>query len=275
MLGGRQVRLGQHLAERAALLGQVDRLRAGAHDRHPGVLEGLGQPQRGLPAELDDHAGDRAGLAFGVHDLEHVLAGQRLEVEPVGGVVVGGDGLGVAVDHDRLVARVRQRHRRVHAGVVELDALADPVRTAAQDQHRRPGPRLHLGLVVVGAVVVRRPGGELGRAGVDRLVDRPDAEGPADAADHVLAQVPEAGDLGVGEAVPLGRPQHVRGQLGGRSRSWSPPRSAAPADRRTRDRSWSPRTPARGSRRPAAPASPPPAARRAAGTPPRAGRQLA
>ena len=52
MLGRRQAGFGQHPAERAAVLGQVDRLRAGADDRHAGVLEPLRQPQRGLPAEL-------------------------------------------------------------------------------------------------------------------------------------------------------------------------------------------------------------------------------
>ena len=50
---------------------------------------------------------DRAGLLLGVHDLEHVLEGERLEVEPVGGVVVGRDRLRVAVDHHGLVARRR------------------------------------------------------------------------------------------------------------------------------------------------------------------------
>ena len=94
----------EHPAERAALLGQVDRLRRGADDRHAGVLEPLREAERRLAAELADDAGDRAGLLLGVHDLEHVLEGQRLEVEPVGGVVVGGDGLGVAVDHHGLVA---------------------------------------------------------------------------------------------------------------------------------------------------------------------------
>ena len=39
----------------------------------PGVLEGLREPQRGLPAELDDDPGDRSGRPLGVHDLEHVL----------------------------------------------------------------------------------------------------------------------------------------------------------------------------------------------------------
>jgi hypothetical protein len=66
------------------------------------------------------------------HDLQHVLQGQRLEVEAVRGVVVGGDGFRVAVDHDGLVPVLAQRQRRVHAAVVELDALADAVGTAAQ-----------------------------------------------------------------------------------------------------------------------------------------------
>ena len=128
MLGRGQAGLGEHPAERAAVLGQVDRLGLGAEDRHAGVLEPLRQAERGLPAERADHAGDRAGLLLGVHDLEHVLERQRLEVEPVGGVVVGRDRLRVAVDHDGLVAGLAQRHHRVHARVVELDALADPVR---------------------------------------------------------------------------------------------------------------------------------------------------
>jgi hypothetical protein len=55
-----------------------------------------------LPAELDDHAQELAPRHLDVADLQHVLDGQRLEVEPVGGVVVGGDRLRVAVDHDRL-----------------------------------------------------------------------------------------------------------------------------------------------------------------------------
>src|SRR6478609_8937192 len=45
----------------------------------------------------------------------------------VGGVVVGGDRLRVAVDHHGLVAGVAQREGGVDAGVVELDALADAV----------------------------------------------------------------------------------------------------------------------------------------------------
>ena len=78
--------------------------------------------------------------------LEHVLGGQRLEVEAVGGVVVGRDGLRVAVDHDRLEADLAQREGGVAAAVVELDALADAVRPAAQDDGLLPVGRLGLAL---------------------------------------------------------------------------------------------------------------------------------
>jgi hypothetical protein len=117
--------------EAAAVLGEVDRLRQGAVDRHAGGLEPVGELQGGLPAELDEHAGRRgraAGGCLGVVDLEDVLEGERLEVQPVGGVVVGRDRLGVAVDHDGLVAGLAQGVDRVDAAVVELDALPDAVR---------------------------------------------------------------------------------------------------------------------------------------------------
>ena len=70
-------------------------------------------------------------------DRHHVLERQRLEVEPVGRVVVGRDRLGIAVDHHRLEALFAEREGRVTAAVVELDALADPVRPAAEDDDLR------------------------------------------------------------------------------------------------------------------------------------------
>ena len=49
VLGCRQVRVREHLAERAALLGQMDRLRRGADDRYTGVGEPLRQAERVCP----------------------------------------------------------------------------------------------------------------------------------------------------------------------------------------------------------------------------------
>ena len=140
-------------AEGLAVLGGVDRLGARSQDRHPG----LGQPGRHgqwcLTTELDDDTGYGSGCQLGLVDLDDVLEGQGLEVEPVGDVVVGGDGLRVAVDHDGLVA-IGQGHRGVNTGVVELNALADPVRTRAQDDDGLTLAGCHLGLQVVAGVEV-------------------------------------------------------------------------------------------------------------------------
>ena len=112
----------------------------------PSASQRVGELQRGLAAELHDHAVQRAVLLLDAQDLHHVLEGQRLEIEPVRGVVVGRHRLGVAVDHDRLVARVGQREAGVAAAVVELDPLPDPVRAAAEDDDllavARAAPRI-------------------------------------------------------------------------------------------------------------------------------------
>ncbi len=143
-------------------------------------------------------------LRLGVEHLEHVLERQRLEVQAIAGVVVGGDGLGVAVDHDGLVAGIRQRERRVHARVVELDALADAVGARADDHDLGAIRRRHLGLEVVARVVVGRERRELPRARVDRLVDGSQSEGMTDAAHVGLGESPtQLRHLGIAEAVLL------------------------------------------------------------------------
>ena len=121
----------QHLGELLAVLGVFDRIDARADDRHARVGKRPGQVQRRLPAELHDHA---VGLDA-VADIEHVFGGQRLEEQQVAGVVVGRDGLGVRVDHDRLDAQLAEGEAGVAAAVVELDALADAVGPAAEDHH--------------------------------------------------------------------------------------------------------------------------------------------
>src|ERR1051325_2723815 len=73
---------------------------AAGEERHLGVFQRLGELQRGLAAELHDDAVQGAVRLLGVDDLQHVLGGERLEVEAVGGVVVRRNRLRVAVDHD-------------------------------------------------------------------------------------------------------------------------------------------------------------------------------
>ena len=145
--------------EAVAVLGEVDGLGLGAHDLDAGRLEAVREVDGRLAAERDD---DALGL-LGLHDVHHVLEGERLEVEAVGGVVVGRDRLGVAVDHDRLEAARREGVARVDAAVVELDALADAVGARREDQHARPlGVRALGGAAgLVGQVVVARAGRKL------------------------------------------------------------------------------------------------------------------
>ncbi len=119
---------GQRL-EAPTIFGQVDRVGRGAEDRDPGLLEAARQLERRLPAELHHHA-DRL---LDVHDLEHVLERERLEVQRVGDVEVGGDRLRIGVHHHGAIAQLAERQRRAHAAVVELDTLPDAVGAAAEN----------------------------------------------------------------------------------------------------------------------------------------------
>ena len=201
--------LGEQLLEPAPVLGQVDGVRRGAEDRDFRGLERVRQLERRLAAELHDHAEQAAAGLLDAGDLDHVLGGQRLEIEPVGGVVVGRDRLRVAVDHDGLDARVLERVGGVNAAVVELDALADAVRAAAQDDHlvAVAGVGLALGRarpgVLVGRIHVGRRRGEFAGAGVDALVDRPHAPGVTPAGDRRLGGSGEDGQARVRKAQAL------------------------------------------------------------------------
>ena len=123
------------LREQVAVFGEVDESGWVPRIGTPAFSHGFGEVQRGLAAELHDDAMQGAVLLFGLEDLDDVFFGQRLEIEAVGGVVVGRDGFRVAVDHDGLVAGIAQREGGVAAAIVELDALADAVRAAAEDHH--------------------------------------------------------------------------------------------------------------------------------------------
>ncbi len=173
-----QVQLVEQALEPVPVLREVDGVRRGAEDRDVVLLQRPRELQRRLAAELHDDAVQRPLGALGLDDLQHVLFGQRLEIEPVRGVVIGRDGLGIAIDHDGLVARILEREAGVAAAIIELDALADPVRAAAENDDLLGigGPRLVGGHARerrrVGRVHVGGRRGEFGRAGIDALEDR-------------------------------------------------------------------------------------------------------
>ena len=205
-----QVKALQQVLEAVAVLRQVDGIDGGAEDGDPGIQQPLRQAQRGLATELHDDADDFAALFFRPHDLQHRLDGQRLEIKPVGGVVIRRDRLRIAVDHDGLVARFLQREAGMDTAIVELDTLADAVRTAPEDDDLAPVRRLGLALranqftggggeTLVGRIHVGGGRFELGGAGVDALVDRRDT-GHAPGSRHARLRCPgQLRDAGITE----------------------------------------------------------------------------
>ena len=211
----------EDLAEFAAVLGGVDSCRAGAHDRNACLLQAGSKAQRSLATQLDNHASNVTRSGLRVVNLHDVLEGQRLEVETVCGVIVGGDGLRVAVDHDGLVALLRELKGRVNAGVVKLDTLTNAVRAGAQNDDLTLGAfrcRANLGLGIrvklIGAVVVRGLCFEFAGTGIYGLVHGADTHAPAQATYAILAVEfgAKGGNLGVGKPKDLGLPQKLLGE---------------------------------------------------------------
>ena len=226
-----QAELGDEGGEALAVLGEVDGVGRGAEDRDAGIVEGGGDLEGSLAAELDDDAVERACLLLDAEDLHDVLKGEGLEIEAVGGVVIGGDRLRVAVDHDGLVAGIAEREAGVAAAIVELDALADAVGTAAEDDDLAGvgGPGFAFGLAhdggLVGRIHVGRLRLELGGAGVDALELGGDAEIEAGAADIVFGAAGKGREAGVGEAVLLEARGGGPPRRGGRSLATSASKS--------------------------------------------------
>ena len=63
-----------------------------------------------------------------------------------------------------------QRETGLHAAVIELDALPDAIRPAAEDDHFAIVRRRGLVVRFVGGIQIRREGFEFGRAGIDAIV---------------------------------------------------------------------------------------------------------
>ncbi|OQA40045.1 MAG: hypothetical protein BWY49_01138 [Candidatus Omnitrophica bacterium ADurb.Bin314] len=127
----RNAELDHLLTKELAVFGERDALRRRPEDPDAGVLELLSDVERCLPSELDDDA----FRFFLLIDGQHVLDRKRFKIELVGRVIIGRDRFGIAVDHDRFVARRAEREDRVHAGIIELDSLPDAIRPAAEDQY--------------------------------------------------------------------------------------------------------------------------------------------
>ena len=185
---------------------QIDRLRRRADDRHAVALQVERQIQRRLPAKLHDDALRLLALDH----RQNVFERQRLEVQPVGGVVIGRDRLRVAVHHDRLESVFAQRKRSVAAAIVELDSLPDAVRAAAQDDDLGSVGGGRLVFVLVRRIQIRRKRFKLGRAGIHPLEDGRDVRFGPLVAHGRRRGFPHLRQLLVACAGPLGLQQKFR-----------------------------------------------------------------
>ena len=137
---------------------------------------------------------------FFVHNFEHVLQGEGFEIQAVAGVVVGGHGLRVAIDHDGLVTVLAHGQGGVHAAVVKFNALADAVGAATEHHDFLALAGFGLALIFIGGVHVGGIGGKFGRAGVHPLVNRTHPLCMALVTHRLLAAVGEFGQAAIREA---------------------------------------------------------------------------
>ncbi len=203
-----QTEVAHERLEALTVLGDIDRVGGGADDRRAGFFQRPRELERSLATELHD---DPLRLLLR-QNLQDILQSERLEVQPVGNVVIGGNGFRITVDHDGLESVLAQLQGGMHAAVVELDSLPDAVRAASQDHDLAAVRRIRLALFLVGRVQVRRRCGELRGAGVDALVHRNDAELVPLRAHDFLRYSDQAREATVRESLALQRAQSLGGE---------------------------------------------------------------
>ena len=205
----------EHGRELIAVFGIVNRLRGGAKDRHVLCVEFEREVVRNLPACGDNHT---VGV-LQLEDIHHALEGQLVEIKAVAHVVVGGDGLGVVVNHHGAVSVLANGLERLHAAPVELHGGADTVSTGAEHNDGALVVEvLHIvGYARVGQVEVVGLCGELTGEGVYLLHHRQNAFALAVVARHedglvhihLLAEAQGFGNLEIRETAHLRLTQQV------------------------------------------------------------------
>mmetsp|Transcript_6965 Transcript_6965/g.17395 ORF Transcript_6965/g.17395 Transcript_6965/m.17395 type:complete len:370 (+) Transcript_6965:544-1653(+) len=127
------------LAEFEAVLTHVD----GLHGSAQNLDATLVQFHREVVGRLPPDGNDDAAWVFELHDVQHRLVAEFLEVQSIGLIVIGRDSLGIAIDHDGLVPQRAKRLNARHGAPVEFDATSDAVRSAPQhDNALARQPRL-------------------------------------------------------------------------------------------------------------------------------------
>ena len=90
-----------------------------------------------MATELDDDPENTIVLVLRAIDVDDVFRSEGFKVEFIGGVVVGGDGLGVRVDHNGFETIFAEGETGVNTAVIKFDALSDAVRATAENNDFR------------------------------------------------------------------------------------------------------------------------------------------
>src|SRR5215216_6169591 len=134
-------------------------------DFHTCGFKPCGEVERSLPAKLNNDS----DWLLTVNHIQYMFQCERLEIQAVGGVVIGGDRLRIAVIHDGFISHLGQRKGRLTTTVIEFDPLTDTIGSAAQDQNLLPVCWARFILQFVGAIEVRSLRFEFRRTGVHAL----------------------------------------------------------------------------------------------------------
>src|SRR5690606_12668928 len=163
-----QAKLVNHLLEALTIFGSINRVWAGTDNRDTFSLQCTCQFQRRLATELYDHAD---GFFF-VNDFKHVFQRDWFKEQTIRGVIVGGYGFRVAVDHNGFVAVFAHSESGVYTAVVKLDTLANTVGAATDNQNLFLVAGISFALFFISGIHVSRRSGELGGTGINPLEDR-------------------------------------------------------------------------------------------------------
>ena len=129
--GHGNTKLIHHCTEVVSVFCQVDHSRRSPQNFYAVLFQISRQIQRSLTAELRDNAN---GLFFFIN-AQHIFQCQRFKVKLIGGVIVCGNGFGVAVYDNCFKTKLLQRQRSMYAAVVKFNTLPDSVGAAAQNHN--------------------------------------------------------------------------------------------------------------------------------------------
>ena len=165
--GSRNLCLLKDLVKELSVLRGIHVFGRSAENRDAHLHERLRQLDGRLASKLHH----RAVRVLQPDDILHILRGERLKIQTVCNIKVGGNRFRIVVDDDSLPAFFGERPGRMYGTKVKLDALSDADRPRSEDQNLLAVmSRQRLVFSAVHRIIIRRSRGELRRAGVYHLI---------------------------------------------------------------------------------------------------------